>query len=352
LPLVGKDGTDPFYVKNSFEGIHIFGATGSGKTSGSGQYFAKSFLDGGYGGLVLTVKPTDKDDWIAFAKATNREDDLIIFNPTNNSSFNFLEYENSRAGQGAGLTENLVNLFVTVVEVAERGNKASGDAYWMRSVKHMLRNSIDLLKLANEDITLPNLYRLITSAPNSIGEIFKYCFQQAIERRKVQANSRPVFIWADEAQNFITTYDQNFLTTARSSRTATVYLTQNIPNYYAVLGSNGKETVNSLLGNFQTKIFHQNSDPTTNEYGSKLIGQRIQYRTSTNQSSANKDNKQGSMSMGTQESLEYIYHPHEFNYLAKGGEVSNYMVEAIIFQGGRVWSNNEIYREVSFSQKL
>lgn len=438
--------------------MHIFGATGSGKTSGSGKLFAKSFLSAGYGGLVLTAKPTDTKDWLEYAATTGRSDDVVVFNPQNHTGFNFLEYEASRTGQGAGITENLVTLFTTVVEVAERGNKADGEAFWMRSLKHLLRNAVDLLLLSGEGLSLPKLYKLIQSAPNSPQElnsrqwqdssyaceclekaytksylnadmelveyyfcqefpnlaektrsiivsmftnvagiflrgslkqmfctettispddifggkvvildlpvkewgelglytqlIFKYCFQQAVERRNIKISGRPVFIWADEAQNFITSQDQNFLTTARSSRAATVYLTQNIPNYYAVLGMNSKSVVDSLLGNFQTKIFHQNSDTQTNDYASKLIGQRTTYKFSTNQSAANQKNREGTSSMGTQESLEYVKKPHEFNYLAKGGLDSDCIVEGIIFSGGRKWSNGEIYKQVQFSQNV
>ena len=57
--------------------------------------------------------------------------------------------------------------------------------------------------------------------------LFKYMFQRAIERRSMKAHSRPVFIWADEAQYFLNRNDMMFLTTARSSGCATVSLCRN-----------------------------------------------------------------------------------------------------------------------------
>jgi len=58
--------SDPFTIGDSVQGIQIFGAIGSGKTSGSGQFLAESFLRSGYGGLILTVKNDEKDLWIKY----------------------------------------------------------------------------------------------------------------------------------------------------------------------------------------------------------------------------------------------------------------------------------------------
>jgi len=50
-------------VRQAFEGISIFGGTGSGKTTGSGRTIALSMLEKGWGGLVLTVKPDERERW-------------------------------------------------------------------------------------------------------------------------------------------------------------------------------------------------------------------------------------------------------------------------------------------------
>ena len=81
--------------------------------------------------------------------------------------------------------------------------------------------------------------------------VYKYLWQQATERRAISNQTIPVFLWVDEAQNFVTEYDMQFQATARSTRACTVYLTQNLPNYYAIMGgSHGKYRVDSLIGNF------------------------------------------------------------------------------------------------------
>ena len=181
--------------------------------------------------------------------------------------------------------------------------------------------------------------------------VFKLLFQQVIERRDVRKYPTPVFLWADEAQYFINPYDQIFLTTARSSRAVTVYLSQNISNYLAVMGAGqeGKAKVDSLMGNLSTKIFHANSDAETNEYASRLIGQAITYMTNKGTSSAFLSmNFQVSEGMTTQY-LPQIQ-PREFTILKSGGKLNDFEVESIVFVSGKLWSNNTNYFRASFDQ--
>ena len=105
--------------------------------------------------------------------------------------------------------------------------------------------------------------------------IFKYMFQRAILRRNPATDPRPVFLWADEAQNFVSSFDYQFQAVARSARACTVYMTQNISNYYSVLGgANSQAETHALLGNLQTKIWHANGDHATNQYAADTIGQK------------------------------------------------------------------------------
>ncbi len=183
--------------------------------------------------------------------------------------------------------------------------------------------------------------------------VFKLMFQQAIERRNVTAYPDPVFLWCDEAQYFVNPYDQIFLTTARSSRTATVFLSQNISNYFAVMGSGSDATarVDSLMGNLSTKIFHANSDAVTNEYASKLIGQTISFM-----SSRGSTNSLFTLNFTASKSLQAQYlpqiQPREFTTLKSGGEKNNFEVDAVIFVTGKKWSNDSNFIRAVFEQKF
>jgi type IV secretory pathway TraG/TraD family ATPase VirD4 len=445
---------DPWTIRDACEGCQIFGGTGSGKTSGSGEAIAKAFLQAGFGGVVCTAKPDERALWERYCAETGRQDSLILFSPSQPHRFNFLDYEARRPGEGAGLTENLVNLFCTVLEVADRKQgKGSGDEYWQRTLQQLLRNAFDLLMVARNRLSLPEIYQLITSAPQSpeqvhdpgwqksslcfalieqgearekhesqrldfehtarfwlseypslasktrsiivsnftsmgdaflrgalrqlfctttnvvpelthegaiivldlpvkeyaeVGQfaqiLFKLIWQRATERRDVQNHPRPVFLWADESQNFVTSHDQLFQTTARSARACTVYLTQNLSNYYAALGGEGaRAEADSLLGNLQTKIFHANGDHVTNTWAAELFAKSWQFRSSVSSSTSQPVNwMDGSPTTqhgtGGSQSLEWDVLPQEFTTLRKGGPANDLAVDALVFQGGRIWS--------------
>ena len=178
--------------------------------------------------------------------------------------------------------------------------------------------------------------------------IFKYMFQQAILRRDTKKYPRPVFLWADEAQNFISSFDYQFQSVARSARACTVYMTQNISNYYSVLGAQGRDEANALLGNLQTKVFHANSDVPTNEYAADTIGKIRQKKISYNNSTTEAGGTRGT---NVSEVEEHKVMPAAFTTLRKGGPQNNYQVEAVIFQGGRIWkATGDTYLPVIFTQ--
>lgn len=458
-PLVWFSQNDPWRIRDACEGTQIFGATGSGKTSGSGRAIAKAFLSSGFGGLVLTAKKDDRALWEKYCAETGRSDALIVFSPSEPWRFNFLDYELRRPGLGAGDTENLVRLFFTVLEISEGRRGAAPDPFWERAARQMLRNAIDLLAAAKGRLVLAEIYDLITSAPTSMEEVnnpewqersfcfhcaaeglmkaegtvrehdfmlaskywlrefptlaektrsvvvttftsmadcflrgklrelfctttnilpehshqghiilldlpvkeygeigrfaqvlFKYVWQGATERRDVQASPRPVFLWADEAQYFITSLDKDFQMTARSSRACTVYLTQNLPNYHAMLGGD-KAAADALLGNFQTTIFHANGDSTTNQWAADLIAKSFQENISGGSSTGGND--QGpSRSTTVSQSLEYDVQPQHFTRLRKGGPESSCMVDSIIFRSGKPWrATAKNYLKTTFDQR-
>ena len=443
---------DGFRLGDAFEGVQIFGSTGSGKTSGSGAALARAYLSAGFGGLVLTNKVSDKADWMRYLAQTGREDDLLVFAPDAPLRMNFLEYERSRRGRGAGLTENLVNLFTVLLQASERGNAQSTEKFFDRAVKRLLRNTFDLMMMADEPLSIRGISEVVASAPNHPGliedpswqnsslclslleraskacaadypvvesywlsqypnedprtqsnvvqtflvmadmfnrgvlhELFgtelnitpeitqegkillvdlpikefsqvgrfaavllKYLWQQATERRDVGASPRPQFLWCDEAQELLVSTDSQFQATARSSRTATVYLTQSISAYYAQLGASGegKSTTDAFLANLGTKILHCNGDAETNDWAERLIAKDWEYRANASVSSPQKsqDDKPTSKSSdptvnsGVNPSLESSVLASQFTKLRRGGPACAYLVDALVFQAGRLWS--------------
>jgi len=463
-------GGDIWRIKDACEGTMIFGGTGSGKTSGSGRALAVSFLAAGFGGLVLCAKPDEPELWRRYAAETGRRSDLVMFGGREPWSFNFMRYESLRPGAGAGLTENLVNLFMEVSSIGSGDSHArGGDPFWERAMKSLVRNCVDTLIMAGEPVSLHAMFDVIRSAPTesnatsspawrsqsecwrrleiarsrargqswevdcrevagywlshfpTLGEntrgsivamfstlaeslmrgkmrelfcegsslspedviagrivvvdlpvkewsavgrmaavLWKYSLQKAVERRADNGDGlgRPLFLWADECQHFASRYDSLFQATARSSRVASVYLTQNYPSLIAALGgeSGGKALTDSLLGNMGTKIFHANSDRETNQFAAELVGRRLQalrnYGTGASLSMGGQSSGGASASRGRSEHMDYEIQPMEFSTLRKGGPENMCESEALVLQNGRIWGGTRrTWQKVAFRQR-
>ncbi|SMF97933.1 hypothetical protein SAMN02949497_0331 [Methylomagnum ishizawai] len=211
-------------------------------------------------------------------------------------------------------------------------------------------------------------------------QIFKFAWQRAIERRPVTKKTRPCFLWADECQLFMSSYDAEFQSTARSSHVCAVSLTQSLPALYHAASGTGhpEHTVNAYLTNFQTKIIHACQDHQTMKWAADLIGRGIHHRkgwnesttTGTNRSASvggsygggsSTDGKGNSTSSGNwgrnwgesrgisestthgtsiQEVMDYLIEPSYFaSELRTGGKGYDFCVDGILFQGGRKWKH-------------
>ncbi len=179
--------------------------------------------------------------------------------------------------------------------------------------------------------------------------IYKYIWQRAMERRDLdgETNARPVFLWVDESQYFcLPEQDALFQTTARSSRVCTVYLTQNINNYYFVFGGNNPEArAKSLLGNLGTRIFHANSDFDTNTWAAETIGKGYLKQTSLSHA------KTGASS-SISNVYGYVVEPSEFTTLRTGGDRNKGKVDAYIVVNGEMLEQGKNYCKHMFSQKI
>ena len=465
----GEDGELAWTLRDACEGVFITGATGSGKTSGSGATLARTFLEYGFGGLVLTTKPDERQLWERYAAACGRTQQLCIVEPGGKFKLNFLDYEAHRSDAGGGLIENLVNLFYTIVEVYTRSQgDLAANGFWENAGRQLLRNILRVLIHSRETLSLEDIRLLLTECPknskdaqngqwhlskhfgkwlqwaidrtkdtpqeNSLAEarrywlsefpdladktrscliisltamldclvepaihdlfcgettlipesttegaiilidlpikryrnvglfaqtIWKHLLQEAIERRNDPDDDtqRPIFLWADEAQFFFSEYDGLFQSTARSSRCSTVYLTQNIPNFYGILGgSQAKSKVDGFLGNLNTKIFHNNNDPTTNQWAADQIGKTLTHRFSSNSGSSSKGfwdiSPTQNHSSGMQQIVDYEIQPSEFMKLRTGGQRYDCLVDAYFVKSGAVFGDTgKHYFKTIFQQE-
>ena len=471
-PLLMLSRLSMWLLMHAFNGTFICGETGGGKSSGSGFALAMAFLRAGFGGLVLCVKPDERRTWERYARLAGREKDLVIFDASCQHRYSFLDAEANRKGAGAGQVEVIVQLLCTILEVAERNGGQGGredEGYWRRAVRQMIRNMVGLLLIAQGRVTVPDLYRLVVSAPTDpdqlkseewkqqsfcfqclaagdkksksareqrdfelmadyimlefvslssktrsvivstftsmvdvlnrnllfdlfstdttvrpedtfdgkiiivdlpvkefaevgqfAGVLWKFVWQRAVERRNLEEHPRPVFLFVDEFQHFLTSHDSLFQTTARSAKVASIFLTQNISNLLAGFGGdNARALTDSLLGNLTTKIAHLNSDPVTNEWFASVIGRSRQFFMNMNSSfqpaasslMASYDEDVQSSS-GMSEQMEFEVQPRRFTSLRSGGPQNGFEVDAIVYQGGRVFEETgKAWLPVTFDQR-
>lgn len=463
-----------FRISDALTGVCVFGATGSGKTSGPAKHLAYGYLAAGFGGLVLCAKKEERRQWEEWAAETKRHKDLVIVDGAGNWRFNFLEWEASRPEEGGGLTINIVSILDEIAgAIASSGASEGGQGdnkFWDDALHHLNTNLVDLPLFAGLQVSLPLMRSIVTTAPQSLDQLndpewqesstcsaiikeadretskgtpevradfeecrnywmkeypqlsektrsvinlsfsmlarplvtrplrqlfssdtnikpeaafdgkiiivdlpvqeyrlagrianlaWKYCFQVAVLRRTApQARDRflrPVFLWADEAQNFVTKFDAEYQAVARSAGGCTVFLTQNRESYRRVLGNT--DAVDSLLGNLQAKFFCQNSGET-NEWASKLLGERWMTITSTNAGQSKNEGKplaDGSHSAGVHRSDQRraFVEPSFFTTLKRGGALNNNQVDAIVYNGGHLFTGGKEalpYKLITFNQ--
>jgi hypothetical protein len=501
-PLLQLSAGDNFTLRHACAGVHVLGGIGSGKTSGSGKMLSGAYLRGGFGGIIMAVKPDAVDAAIQDAATHGREKSLILFDE--NEGFNFLAYEMARQGvDGSGtVVECLMRILEAAKKASPTASQRGGEAFWEDATRQLLRYAIPPLYAANGSLSIAELVRFIETAPTSpkdvsnpewqgrsfmyevmdraarhpkvplarqamkdvinfwaeaypaipektrgnivisvttvldrfrhgrlnrifcgkttivpeltfhgavivlamptltwnedgviAQQIFKYMWQRAVLGRNSlsqEHRERPVFLWSDEAQETVNSYDGEFISVCRSSKCCPVYLTQSLPAYYAKMGGdNPRDAAHSLVGKFMTHIYHSNSCPETNEFASRMIGKKVTRRgnfnagnsqtfnegmsagesentgsshsygssggqgysfNSNSGSSSGAGNNWGNnrgrgstdnVSRGYSESMEYVIEPGEFARILKtGGRANGNIVTGIWFQGGRTFKES------------
>lgn len=181
FPLFQWSRFDSFTLRHAVESVAIFGELGAAKTTGSAAWLLLKYLQIGMGGLVCCVKPGDRELVEAYARLTGRADSLIVVSPAGKWRCNLIRYALKRPGVTGSRIEQLVSLLMTIVEAAERGERASvgqGDKFWQRSLRQILRNGLEVCIAARGEVTMAMLHEVITTAPRSHGEVRKEAWQK------------------------------------------------------------------------------------------------------------------------------------------------------------------------------
>jgi hypothetical protein len=481
-------GGEKWCIGDAAEATAIWGAPGSGKTSGSAKAISQAFLRAGFGGLVLcAAKPDEADTWRTYAKEARRTADLVTIDASGDHRFNILDYAAKALG-GRGFEQNLVFLMQTMIDATRIAGNTGGEnggenRYFVEGALKWISHAFPLLLLTEGTLRMSDLNRFITSMPKSNEELrsaewkeksycsqvhfkagsmadaegadgyamqvinehgefflseipgldnrprsgiestltnmiypflsgklaelfcttttitpeacrdgkiilldlptlrygptgavaqimFKYLFGIAAQRLKVDRQTRPIFLYADEAQFVMSATDADLLSTSRSSKTCIVYITQDLESYRAKIGANARDTAESMLAKFGTRIFHANTSRDTNTYASDIIGKIQKFHVTKSQSRGMQTGGGGShhdaagnyqasagANIGISEStsgfLDYEIPPDYFaTKLRNGSPKNNFKVDAILIRNARTWKRTKRHWvQAEFSQK-
>jgi hypothetical protein len=171
-PVIALSEKDTLTWRNLCEGTLITGTAGSGKTACSGQNAGKGIIstpgkDDPHraGGLILTGKAEETENWKRYIDDCGRTKDLIIFNEKSGLCFDPIYYEWSRPGRGSGDIESIIDLFSTLVSIGKKDVGHGHDPFWERGCEQIMRNAIKLQELAGESPSIANIDRTIKSFP-------------------------------------------------------------------------------------------------------------------------------------------------------------------------------------------
>jgi hypothetical protein len=203
--IVAFSAKDNATWRRLFQGVAGFGSGGSGKSTCVGKQLAYGMLQTPQSGaLILTAKGDEAATWCDYAEACGRGKDVLLFDESSGHVMDPLFYEWSRKGRGAADIENSVDFFSTLVALGENEKSGQGhDPFWSRGNEQTIRNSLKLLELAQEPISIPNIDRVIKSLPTRPGEIDdaqwqtdSYC-ARLIDSIKARKESLTAEQWSD-----------------------------------------------------------------------------------------------------------------------------------------------------------
>jgi hypothetical protein len=161
-------------LSDALTGVGVFGATGSGKTSGPARHLAHAYLKAGFGALILCAKAEERRQWQGWVRAAGRADDLVIVNAAGDWRLNPLDWEAGRPGAGGGLAINTVALLDELAgAIAGRTGQGDGggDAQFFNGALHLTNSHlVNLVLLAGMRMSLSLMRSIMISAPLTLPE--------------------------------------------------------------------------------------------------------------------------------------------------------------------------------------
>lgn len=185
---------------------------------------------------------------------------------------------------------------------------------------------------------------------------WKYLTQKMVLRRDAGEGDPINVIWCDEAQQFVNSFDSQYLAQCRGHQGCMIFLTQSLSGLYATLkGQTGRHQADALMANFGHVIVHA-CDPITAEWASSKLGKTLQTfiggsmapQTDLWDELMGRSQYTGNFS----EHFESVLQPQVFmNGLRTGGRANGLLCDAILIRNGQPFSNGQNWLQITFTQQ-
>ena len=195
------------------------------------------------------------------------------------------------------------------------------------------------------------------SAGTFINAGWKYLTQRRVLRREARPGDPFHVCWVDEAQQFVNSFDGEYLAQCRSHLGCLVFLTQSLQSYFSALkGEGGKHQAKALLANFGHRVVHALGDIESANWASALIGNRLETFLGGSMQPAQSvfdellGHQQFSGNFSTK--LEPVLQPSVFmNGLRTGGARNRFLCDAIVIKSGEPFASGQNWMRIAFSQR-
>jgi hypothetical protein len=186
-PLMWWSSRDALTLRQLLRSICIMGASGSGKTSGSGRKIRNAVAKNRRVSVVVNAsKPEERGDWEDSYAEAGRRDDLVIFAPGEPHHFNLLDHETKNGADARELTECIMTVGETLNR-NEGSSSGSREPFWDEANRRTIYNGVIPLQLAQGKVDAWDLQRFIVGAAQSPAEIANPKWQQGFHNHCLEA---------------------------------------------------------------------------------------------------------------------------------------------------------------------
>ncbi len=158
--VLGWPNGEKLTLADLLRSIAVFGASGTGKSSGSGLGLVRGILSTNAGGLVLCSKPEDRAWWLKRLAEAGRQGDAILFAEGSPHRSNYLEYESAK---GAG-PRDFTRFIMTAGEVLDGQGEGKQDTFWKSMNERILYQAVVPVLAAYGKADAPSIQRFINEA--------------------------------------------------------------------------------------------------------------------------------------------------------------------------------------------